>query len=238
MAAEVRAHETPVVDRDAWVVARRDLMLGEKELTRQRDALSEQRRQLPRLEITADYVFAGPDGNLSLGELFDGRGQLLIYHFMLGPGWVDGCPSCSFWADGYNGTEAHLANRDTTLVTVSSAPLDEIAAYKERMGWGFPWYSSAGSGFNRDFGVSFTEQIIDEGKNYNFGTQTFGGSEAPGISVFGKDDAGGVFLTYQTFSRGLDMLNVAYHLLDLTPKGRDEDKLDFPMSWLRRHDEY
>lgn len=238
MAVDVGAREPSVVDRDTWLVARRDLMVAEKELTRQRDALSEQRRQLPRLEVAADYVFTGPAGTLSLGELFDGRGQLLIYHFMLGPGWVDGCPSCSFWADGYNGTEAHLANRDTTLVTISSAPLNEISAYKDRMGWGFPWYSSAGSEFNRDFGVSFTDETIAAGDNYNFGTQTFPGQEAAGISVLGRAESGGVFLTYQTFSRGLDMLNVGYHLLDLTSKGRDEDELDFSMSWLRRHDEY
>jgi len=238
MAVDVGAHEPSVVDRDTWLVARRELMAAEKELTRKRDALSEQRRRLPRLEIAADYVFAGPDGNLSLGELFDSRGQLLIYHFMLGPGWVDGCPSCSFWADGYDGIEAHLANRDTTLVTISSARLDEINTYKDRMGWGFPWYSSAGSEFNRDFGVSFTDESIATGHNYNFGTQTFPGPEAAGISVLARSDSGGVFLTYQTFSRGLDMLNVGYHLLDLTPKGRDEDELDFSMSWLRRHDEY
>jgi len=238
MPSDAETSETPVVDRSAWTAARRDLMLREKQLTRQRDELSEQRRRLPRLEIDVDYSFAGPTGDRSLAGLFDDRSQLLVYHFMLGPGWVDGCPSCSFWADNFDGTEVHLANRDTTLVVVSSAPLDEITAYRERMGWGFQWYSSAGSNFNSDFGVSFTEQAIATGDNYNFGTQTFPGPEAPGISVFSRDEAGRVFLTYQTFSRGIDMVNGAYHLLDLTPNGRDEGSLDFSMAWLRRHDEY
>ena len=227
-----------VVECDDWVESRRDFLIREKEFTRFRDDLSRERRQLPRFEVTEDYVFEGPSGPSSLGELFDGRSQLLVYHFMFGPGWVEGCPSCSFWADNYNGTEVHLANRDTTLVAVSSAPLAELTAYKERMGWGFPWFSVAGTDFNIDFGVTFTDETVESGDNYNFGTQTFGANEAPGISIFAKGDDSRVYLTYQTFSRGLDMLNGAYHMLDLTPKGRDEDDLDFSMAWLRRHDAY
>ena len=226
-----------IVSADEWRRTRIEFMAREKEFTRARDQLSADRRGLPMTEVRSDYRFDGDDGSATLLELFDGRDQLLIYHFMLGPGWDEGCPSCSFWADNYNGTEMHLAARDTTLVAVSSAPLDEIHAYKTRMGWGFPWYSSAGDTFNQDFGVTFTDEQAAAGDNYNYGTQSFPGNEAPGISVFLRD-GDGVYLTYQTFSRGLDMLNGAYHMLDLTPKGRDESELPWPMAWLRRHDSY
>jgi predicted dithiol-disulfide oxidoreductase (DUF899 family) len=227
-----------VVDHAAWKAARITFMAREKEFTRQRDELSGARRELPWMEVSNEYLFDGDDGQRSLGDLFDGKNQLIVYHFMFGSGWVEGCPSCSFWADNYDGTEAHLRARDTALVTISRAPLPELQAYKARMGWSFPWLSSVGSEFNFDFGVSFTDEQAEAGDNYNFGTQTFGANEAPGISVFAKSDDGKVFLTYQTFARGLDMLNASYHMLDLTPKGRDEANLDHSMAWLRRHDDY
>jgi predicted dithiol-disulfide oxidoreductase (DUF899 family) len=228
-----------VVNQAAWRAARLQHLAAEKEFTRQRDKLSQRRRELPWVEIELAYQFRNDAGDRTLAELFDGRSQLLIYHFMLGPGWDEGCPSCSFWADNYNGTEMHLAARDTTLVTISRAPLGEINAYRDRMGWTFPWYSSADSTFNFDMGVSFTAEEIAAGSGqYNFGTLPAFGEELPGISVFNRTDDERVFLSYQTFSRGLDMLNGTYHLLDLTPKGRDEDNLDFSMAWLRRHDAY
>ncbi|NND76283.1 MAG: DUF899 domain-containing protein [Ilumatobacter sp.] len=227
-----------IVDHDAWLEARLAHLADEKTFTRQRDELSRQRRQLPWTEVDATYRFETDEGTTTLAELFDGRGQLLMYHFMFGPGWEEGCPSCSFWADTYDGTQMHLAARDTTLVAVSLAPLDELNAYKARMGWTFPWYSSEGSTFNFDMGVSFTTDDIAAGKKYNFGTQAAFGEETPGISVFNRTDDGRVFLSYQTFSRGLDMLNSTYHHLDLTPKGRDEDGLGYSMEWLRRHDAY
>lgn len=235
--------EVMVVDREQWTAARLAHLEEEKAFTRQRDALSQKRRQLPWLEITEDYVFAGPDGETSLAEMFEGRSQLLVNHFMMGPDWEEGCPSCSFWADNYSGTEAHLAARDTTLVAISRAPLAEIEKYRTRMGWDFPWYSSAGNSFNFDMGASFTpEQIASGEKSYNFGTLAPFGDESPGISIFAKGRDGAnddrVFLTYQTFARGLDMLNGTYHMLDLTPKGRDEQDLPYGMAWLRRHDQY
>ncbi len=233
-------HMSPaVVDREQWLAARLAHLQDEKDFTRKRDELSSRRRELPWLEISEDYRFEGPDGERSLADLFDGRGQLLVYHFMLGPDWDEGCPSCSFWADNYNGTEVHLAARDTTLIAVSRTALSEIERYKSRMGWGFPWYSSLGSSFNYDMGVSFTAEQIGAGeKLYNFGTQAAFADESPGISVFAMSDDGRIFLTYQTFARGLDMLNSAYHMLDLTPKGRDEQDLPFGMAWLHRHDQY
>jgi predicted dithiol-disulfide oxidoreductase (DUF899 family) len=228
-----------VVDQATWQAARLDHLAAEKEFTRQRDELSRRRRELPWVEIHDAYTFRDDAGVHTLTELFDGRSQLLIYHFMLGPGWDEGCPSCSFWADNYNGTDMHLAARDTTLVTVSRAPIGEINAYRDRMAWTFPWYSSADSTFNFDMGVSFRpEEVADGSGQYNFGTLPAFGEELPGISVFNRADDGRVFLSYQTFARGLDMLNGTYHLLDLTPKGRDEDDLDFSMAWLRRHDAY
>jgi predicted dithiol-disulfide oxidoreductase (DUF899 family) len=231
--------EHEVVGRAKWVEARLAHLAAEKELTRRRDELSRQRRELPWLEVTEEYVFDGPHGEQTLADLFAGRSQLLVYHFMYGPGWGEGCPSCSFWADNYDGIGIHLAHRDTTLVAIARAPYEELAAYRERMGWSFDLLSSNRSSFNHDMGVSFTPEQLEAGeKSYNFGTQVFGGEEAPGISVFARTDDGRIFLTYQTFARGLDMLNGAYHMLDLTPKGRDEDDLPWSMAWLHRHDAY
>jgi predicted dithiol-disulfide oxidoreductase (DUF899 family) len=236
---EVSRQNPVVVDRAGWLEARAAHLEAEKEFTRRRDELSRQRRRLPWLEITADYQFDGPTGPCTLIDLFDGRGQLLVYHFMFGPGWDEGCPSCSFWADNYAGTEVHLAARDTTLIVVSRAPRAEFEPYRNRMGWTFPWYSSAGSTFNYDMGVSFTAEQVAAGEQaYNYGTIAPMGEECPGISIFATGDDGRVFLTYQTFARGLDMLNGAYHLLDLTPKGRDEDGLPYGMAWLHRRDQY
>jgi len=228
-----------VLDRDDWLSARRDHLDREKQFTRERDALSAARRDLPWLEITADYRFETAAGTVTLGELFDGRRQLLIYHFMMGPDWDEGCPSCSFWADNYEGTDVHLGHRDTTLVAVSRAPIDAIEAYKQRMGWTFTWVSSHDSPFNFDMRVSFDPtDPDDQHANYNFGTQNFPGDEAPGISAFFKDEDDRIYLTYQTFSRGLDMTNGAYHMLDMTALGRDEDDLPWSMAWLHRHDAY
>jgi len=233
------AHESKIVEREEWLAARLAHLEDEKQFTKLRDDLSKKRRDLPWLEVADTYEFDGPDGPITLAGLFAGKRQLMVYHFMFGPGWEEGCPSCSFWADNYNGIEAHLANRDTSLVAVSRAPLAELAAYQKRMGWAVPWYSSAGSDFNYDMGVSFSAEAIENGTAaYNFGTQIVGVDEMPGISIFAKGSDGRVFLTYQTFSRGLDMLNGAYHMLDLTPKGRDEDDLPWSMAWLHRHDAY
>jgi len=223
--------------RDEWLAARLALLGREKELNRLRDELAAQRRKLPWVRIDEPYRFDGPDGPRTLAELFDGRSQLLVYHFMYGPEWDEGCPSCSFWADTYEGLSAHLAARDVTFVCVSRASLDAIDRYRERMGWSFPWFSSGGSDFNLDFGVSFTADDQAAGATYNFAPVAHPPEEAPGISAFALHD-GEVFHTYSAYSRGLDPLNGAYQLLDLVPKGRDEDGLEWPMAWLRRHDGY
>jgi predicted dithiol-disulfide oxidoreductase (DUF899 family) len=227
------------VTREEWLAARRELLVEEKKLTRLRDEVSAKRRALPRVEIDKAYTFTGPDGEESLADLFGERSQLVIYHFMYGPEWDEGCPSCSFWADNFERIDVHLAARDISLVAVSRAEYGTLDAYRRRMGWTFKWVSSRGSDFNRDFGVTFTAEERESGeKIYNFGTLSFGVDEAPGISVFSKDDAGRVFHTYSTYARGLDMLNGAYHYMDLTPKGRDEAGLPYTMAWLRRRDQY
>ena len=219
-----------VVGRDQWLEERVKLLAAEKALTRQRDELSAARRELPWVEVTDAYHFDTVEGPRTLNELFDGRSQLIVYHFMFGPDWDEGCPSCSFWADNYNGTEAHLAARDTTLLAVSRAPLAKLMAYRDRMGWSFPWVSSLGSSFNYDFGVTMAE-------TYNYAPVATPMEESPGLSVFAlRDDR--VFHTYSCYARGLDSFNAAYALLDLTPKGRDEDGLPWTMAWLRRHDQY
>jgi predicted dithiol-disulfide oxidoreductase (DUF899 family) len=230
------AHE--VVSHAEWTEARKALLAREKEFTRLRDELSAQRRALPWERVEAGYRFDGPEGRQSLPELFQGRSQLLVYHFMLGPDWEAGCKSCSFWADSFDGVDVHLAQRDTALVAISRAPYPKIDAYRRRMGWRFRWVSSHGSSFNFDYQVSFTPEQLAAGKslyNYALGDNTM--SELPGLSVFFRDGAQ-VFHTYSCYARGLDALNVAYQLLDLCPKGRDEAALPHTMSWVRRHDEY
>jgi predicted dithiol-disulfide oxidoreductase (DUF899 family) len=228
-----------IVSEAEWLVARKDLLTREKELTRLRDELSRHRRELPWVKIEKEYVFEGAAGKETLSDLFEGRNQLVVYHFMLGPGWGEGCKSCSYLADHFDGPNWHLPHRDVTFLVVSRAPLAEIEAYKKRMGWRFKWVSSYGSDFNLDYHVSFTKE--DEKKGavyYNYSTQEFMSDELPGLSVFYKDEGGDVFHTYSTYARGLDSLVGAYNLLDLVPKGRDEDHLDFTMDWVRRHDDY
>lgn len=228
-----------IVSRSEWLAARRELLLAEKSFTRQRDELSQRRRQLPWVIVKKDYRFQRAKGACTLSELFGDASQLIVQHFMLGPEWEAGCPSCSLWADGFNGTPVHMAQRDATFVAVSSAPLAKIEAYKARMGWTFEWVSCAGDTFNRDYHASFTQAEIDSGAvDYNFGQSSFPVTEAPGVSVFHKLDDGTVCHTYSCYARGLDMLNVTYQYLDLLPKGRNEDELTPPMAWVRRRDEY
>ena len=228
-----------VVDHDEWLTKRKELLAREKELTRLRDELSEARRALPWKLVDKDYVFDTSTGPRTLAALFDGRSQLLTYHFMFGPDWEAGCPSCSFWADNFERNIVHLAQRDITLLCVSRAPLAKLEAYRKRMNWTFDWVSSAGNDFNQDFHVSFDPEERGRGTvYYNYGTTHFPSDEAPGISAFILDDDGKVYHTYSAYARGLDTLNSAYHLMDLAPKGRNEGGLDFPMAWVRRHDEY
>ena len=227
-----------IVSEADWLVARKDLLTQEKEFTRQRDALSAARRSLPWVKIDKKYVFDGPDGKETLADLFDGRSQLIVYHFMLGPGWEEGCKSCSYLADHFDGANWHLPHRDVTFVIVSRAPLPELQPFKKRMGWRFKWVSSYGSDFNFDYHVSFTKE--EEAKNkvyYNYRMGEFMMDELPGLSVFYKTENGDVFHTYSTYARGLDMLVGAYNLLDLVPKGRDENP-ESTMDWVRRHDQY
>ncbi len=226
-----------IVSRETWLVARKALLAKEKELTRQRDGLSAERRALPWVKVDKAYVFEGPGGKESLADLFAGSSQLLAYHFMFGPDWQEGCPSCSFWADNYNGIVRHLKHRDVQLVAISRAPIDKLEAYRRRMGWSFKWVSSLGSDFNRDYHVSFAPEE-KAGAYYNYQSGGFSSTEAPGVSVFLKDEGGAIFHTYSCYARGLDTLNSAYQLLDLVPKGRDEEGLPHPMAWVRRHDRY
>jgi predicted dithiol-disulfide oxidoreductase (DUF899 family) len=233
----VQGHE--VVSPREWIVSRKELLRKEKEFTKLRDELSRQRRELPWEKVEKEYVFDGPNGKVTLAELFSGRSQLIVYHFMFGPGWEAGCPSCSYLADHFDGSLVHLANRDVTLAVVSRALMPEIEAFKKRMGWRFRWVSSFGNEFNLDYHVSFTKEEMAGGKvNYNYDVVEFPSEEAPGASVFYKNDAGGIFHTYSAYARGLDILVGAYNFLDLAPKGRDEDGLAFTMAWVRHHDRY
>ncbi len=227
--------EHPVVSKDEWTRARKALLAKEKELTHIRDAVSKMRRALPWVRVDKAYTFEGPSGPLSLAELFDGKSQLVVYHFMFDPSWDAGCKSCSWWADNFERNVVHLQHRDVTLVAVSLAPLAKLSAYEQRMGWTFTWVSSFGTTFNHDFDVSATADEIARGDTtYNYAPSDWEG-ERPGISVFAKDGSGAVFHTYSCYSRGLDMMNTGYHYLDLVPKGRDEEG---GMAWLRRRDEY
>jgi predicted dithiol-disulfide oxidoreductase (DUF899 family) len=230
---------TKLASREQWLIARKDLLTREKELTRLRDEVSRHRRELPWVKIEKKYVFDGPGGKETLADLFGGRSQLIVYHFMLGPGWQEGCKSCSYLADHFDGANWHLPHRDVSFVVVSRASLSEIEAYKKRMGWRFKWVSSNANDFNFDYHVSATSDEQAKGMMYyNFETQELIGEEMPGMSIFFKDQNGDAFHTYSTYARGLDILVGAYNLLDLVPKGRDEDHLDFSMEWVRRHDEY
>jgi len=225
-----------IVSKEEWIAARKAFLVREKEFTKERDALSAARRELPWMKMDKPYVFEGAQGKVGLGDLFKGHSQLVVYHFMLAPGDLVGCHGCSFWADNFDGIDVHLAHRDTAFVAISRAPYDEIVQFNERMGWKFDWYSSFGTDFNYDLGVSFHGEegdIID----YNFGEGRKYMADLPGVSTFSKDE-NGIYRTYSTYSRGIDILNGAYNYLDLTAKGRDEQGLDFSMAWLRHHDKY
>ena len=228
-----------VVSREEWLTARLAHLEAEKKFDRQRDVLSRARRDLPWTRVETDYVFDGVDGEVSLDALFGDRQQLIVYHFMFGPSWEAGCPSCSYLADHFDGMLTHLMQRDTSFVAISKANIGLIESYKARMGWHFRWVSSAQNDFNRDYEVSFTPEEMVSGVRYNYrdGVE-FPMEEAPGASVFFKDERGQIFHTYSTYARGLDHLIGTYQWLDLTAKGRDEDGLPFTMAWIRRHDEY
>lgn len=226
-----------IATREEWNVARRELLREEKQFTQLRDRLSERRRALPWVRVERDYVFQAPAGPRSLAELFQGRSQLVVYHLMFAPEWDGACTNCTFWADNFERNVVHLAHRDVSFAAISRAPVEKLAAYAKRMDWSFPWVSSGQNSFNYDFAVSFTEEQRGPGKLvYNHATQPSMRSDMPGISVFFKDAEGSVFHTYSCYSRGIDMMNAAYHYLDLVPKGRDEG--DGIMKWLRRRDEY
>jgi predicted dithiol-disulfide oxidoreductase (DUF899 family) len=231
--------EHKVVSQNEWLAARKELLAKEKEFSRQRDALSAERRKLPWVKVEKEYVFDTPGGKKTLAELFGRKSQLIVYHFMFGPGWEEGCPSCSFLGDHFDGSVVHLAHRDVTLTAVSRAPLPQIEAFKKRMGWRFPWASSYGTDFNHDYHVSFTKDERATGKvYYNYAETQFPSEEGPGASVFYKDATGAIFHTYSTYSRGLDILLGTYNFLDLAPKGRDEEGLKHTMAWVRHHDKY
>jgi predicted dithiol-disulfide oxidoreductase (DUF899 family) len=235
-----------VVTHDEWLAVRKKHLAKEKEFTRLRDQLSKERRDLPWELVEKEYVFEGENGRQTLADIFEGRSQLVVYHAMFNPEtagqhtpWTTdaACFVCSFWMDNFNGITRHLTHRDITMAAVSRAPYPKLAAYKARMGWKFPWYSSADSDFNFDYRVSFTSEELNAGEvEYNYRRTGWSGSEAPGISVF-LNESGQIYHTYSTYERGLDMLNVAYHYMDLVPKGRDEDE-DGAGSWVHRRDEY
>jgi predicted dithiol-disulfide oxidoreductase (DUF899 family) len=228
-----------VVPPAEWLAARKEFLRKEKEFTRLRDELSRQRRELPWEKVEKRYGFDGPKGPESLADLFAGRSQLIVYHFMFGPGWKEGCPSCSYLADHFDGAAVHLAHRDTTLAVISRATLPEIEVFKKRMGWRFPWVSSSGNSFNFDYHVSFSKEEKAKGKvAYNYEMMDFPSEEGPGASVFYKNEAGEIFHTYSSYARGLDILVGTYNFLDFTPKGRDEDGLPHSMAWVRHHDKY
>ncbi len=226
----------PVVSQSEWIEASGKLLAREKEFTRMRDQLNRQRMELPWVKVEKEYVFEGPDGKQSLSELFDGRSQLIVYHFMFGPGWEEGCPGCSFVSDHVDAARQHFEHHDISYVAISRAPIAELLPYKERMGWTFRWYSSNGNEFNFDFGASFRPEDLEKGPVFfNFTDQKLKGQEQPGLSVFVKDEQGKVYRTYSTYERGLDLLIGAYNWIDLTPLGRNEES---PMDWVKRHDRY
>jgi predicted dithiol-disulfide oxidoreductase (DUF899 family) len=236
---EIQTQNHRVVSQAEWLETRKGLLAKEKEFTRLRDELSQQRRELPWVKVNKEYIFDGPGGKKALAELFDGKSQLIIYHFMFDPSWEEGCPICSFWADNFNGIGVHLNHRDVSMIAVSRAPLAKLQAFKKRMGWSFMWVSSFNNDFNYDFHVSFMPEELKKGTvYYNYTNREFSGGEAPGISVLYKDESGTVFHTYSCYARGLDMMNTAYHYLDLAPKGRDEAALESTVAWVRYHDKY
>ncbi|MEN8374291.1 MAG: thioredoxin family protein [Gemmatimonadota bacterium] len=239
MSAQSLVELRPLVSRVDWLAARRQLLAEEKAMSKALDALAAKRHALPWVRVDEDYEFRTTEGVQSLADLFAGRGQLVVYHFMFGPDWEEGCPSCSFWADNFDRIDVHLAHRDTTLLAVSNTSVEKIEAYRERMGWSFKWVSSLGTDFNRDFAVTFTPQELEAGGvDYNFTLSAFPSTEAPGLSVFARLAGGGVAHAYSAFARGLDIFNGAYQILDLTPSGRDEGDLPYTQAWIRRRDQY
>ena len=226
-----------VVSHDKWLEARKKLLAREKAFTKERDALTRERQKLPWKKVVKEYVFDGPNGKETLADLFAGKSQLVVYHFMFGTDWKEGCPACSFWADNFNPNVVHLRQRDVTLVAISRAPIKKIEAFKKRMGWTFKWLSSGANEFNRDLGVAFTPGEV-EGKKafYNCKVQDPFVSEREGLSVFFKDSDGNLFHTYSAYARGIDLVNTAYNYLDLVPKGRDEGGEG--LAWIRHHDKY
>jgi predicted dithiol-disulfide oxidoreductase (DUF899 family) len=238
----MKAHpfdQPTLVSPEKWLAARLELLREEKEFTRLQDKMNARRRALPWVKIEQAYHFDAPSGRVSLADLFAGRGQLIVQHFMLGTGWEQGCKSCSFMTDHFAPMVTHLAARDVSFAVISHAPLAEILPFKERMGWDVNWVSAHGSSFNRDFHVSFSpEKAANENVYYNYKQQPFPFEEAPGISVFASDSAGAVYHTYSTYGRGVEVVMGTYHMLDLVPKGRDEEGLEYGMEWLRHHDRY
>lgn len=226
-----------IVSRDEWLTARKKLLIREKQHTREHDAIAAERRALPWVRVEKNYVFDSPSGKKTLADLFEGKSQLIVYHFMFGPDWSEGCPSCSFNMDHVDGSLVHLRQRDVAFAAISRAPSPKIEAFQKRMGWKFTWVSSYANDFNRDYRVSFTKEELAGGACYNFSTSGFPSEEAPGISVFCKKE-GDVFHTYSAYARGSETVLNTYNYLDLVPKGRDEDGLYFPMAWVRHHDRY
>lgn len=231
--------QNKIVSKEEWTQARKQLLAKEKEFSKQRDALTKLRQQLPWRKIDVDYVFEGENGGQKIADLFKEQSQLIIYHFMFAPDWSDGCKICSLLADHYDPLLVHLRARDVSLATVSKAPLEKLIAYKKRMGWSFDWLSSLNNQFNFDFGLSFTQQEMDEGlMNYNYQLGKFPSTECPGISSFYKNADGEVFHTYSAYARGLENFLGIYSFLDIVPKGRDEEGLPYSMHWVRQHDRY
>lgn len=227
-----------VVSHAEWLAARTAFLAREKEFTRQRDEINRQRRQLPWERVDKQYIFDVPGGKVTLAELFDNKSQLIVYHFMFSPDWDEGCPICSFWADHFDSLRYHLKQRDTAFVAISRAPLAKIEPFKKRMGWGFKWVSSFNNDFNYDLQVSFTPEQLHSGTVfYNYANMEAGDTDREGASVFYKDENGAIFHTYSAYARGIDMINLTYHFLDLTPKGRAENP-DFPVDWVMYHDQY
>jgi len=230
--------EHKVVSQNEWLAARKRLLVKEKKFSKLRDQLNRQRRELPWVKVEEEYVFDGPHGQKTLADLFDGKSQLIVYHFMFGPDWGEGCPHCSFWADHYDSVNLHLGQRDTTLVVISRAPWKKIAPFKERMGWRFKWLSSNRNYFNFDLHVSFTPEDVKSGKAvYNYAPLDMDIDEREGVSAFYKDKKGDIYHTYSSYARGIDLLNTTYNFLDLTAKGRDEHP-DHAQDWVRYHDKY
>ncbi|MFO0991437.1 MAG: thioredoxin family protein [Hyphomicrobiales bacterium] len=229
----------PVVSHDEWIQSRRELLAKEKQFTALRDELAALRRDLPWERVQKTYEFLGPNGRVTFADIFDGKSQLIVYHFMFSPEAEQPCKSCSFWADGFNNIRPHLAARDVALVAISRAPVEKLSGFARRLGWTFPWYSSGEGDFNYDYGVSFSKDDAEGGRiTYNYAPSRMKMRDLPGISVFYKDAAGNIFHSYSCYARGLDMLNPAYQYLDLVPKGRDEDGLSSPMAWVRYRDKY